>query len=85
MHVEPQDGWTSDPETAWTLADTNNGPVLIDSMSNSSIHLTRKWKAQTQLWLNPRSGEERTAEASELAHETLYIKPDSGEWLLLLK
>jgi hypothetical protein len=85
MRMEPQDGWTSDPETTWTLAKDSNGPVLIDSLGGSAIRVQRKLNIKSALWYNPRSGEEREAKAEPGETETIYGKPDAGEWLLLLQ
>ena len=85
MYMEPKDGWTTGPDTNWTLARENRGPTLIYSLSGSTIDVTRKLNVRSALWFNPRSGEEREARSKPAAAGTVYEKPDSGEWLLLLQ
>ena len=82
MTMQPKDGWTDDEENTWALAGNGNEPVVIYSLSGSSVHLRRKIAARSARWFNPRSGEECEARSSD---GLSYAKPDAGEWILLVE
>lgn len=83
MTMEPKDGWTEDAENTWTLAGAAQEPVLIYSLTGTTVQLRHRVAAKSALWFNPRSGEQRAAHAQGDDGAT-YTKPDAGEWLLLL-
>jgi len=93
--MEPVDGWTADPEHTWVLAQPlapgaaalplQALPVLINSISGPAVELFHKITPHAALWINPRSAEERPAAAEAAGSSVRFSKPDSGEWLLLLR
>jgi hypothetical protein len=83
MKMEPKDGWVAAPEHTWVLAGGAAEPVLLYSLSGSSIAVTRALPAPQYkaTWIDPRTGNETAASGSE----GKWTKPDGKEWLLLLE
>lgn len=83
MKMSPQDGWVDDPEHTWVLAGGAAEPVLIDSLQGDAIALRQALPSQrySALWFDPETG--RTLAAEMVSGR--WPKPDSREWLLLLR
>ena len=61
-------------------------PVLIYSLSGSSIALTNAFQAANfkSVWFDPRTGVVQDGPAISAAGQTVIAKPDARDWLLLL-
>jgi hypothetical protein len=87
MKMSPQDGWTEAPKRTWTLAGGVTEPVLVYSLSGEEIALARSLPAAnySALWFDPRSGSTQPATETSDAGKKIYRKPDSKDWLLLVR
>ena len=83
----PQDGWVSDGERNWVLADAGQSALLVYSLAGDAIELARALGgAYRGMWFDPRSGQVAPAQLpAQLAQGTRLPKPDGGAWLLLLR
>jgi Family of unknown function (DUF6298)/Putative collagen-binding domain of a collagenase len=87
MKMSPKDSWTESTERTWTLAGGPAEPVLMYSLSGDEIALARALPAQNYsgLWLDPRTGATQPAETSSGSGKKVFHKPDTKDWLLLLR
>jgi hypothetical protein len=85
--MSPKDGWTSTPEQTWVLAGGEHDPVLIYSPSGDEITLNQPLPASTYsaIWFDPETGEARAPEPASGAAHTIFKKPSTHNWLLLLR
>jgi hypothetical protein len=85
--LEPAAGMVEPEGPTWCLARSDGRVALIASMSGAAISASgaalsaHRW---TGTWFSPTTGETRSAELAWPPNRVLP-KPDSGEWLLLLK
>ncbi len=87
MKMSPKDGWVIAPERTWVLAGGSADPVLIYSLSGNDITFMNALPAKTYkaMWFDPRTGSTQDAKTVAGAAQTVLMKPDSREWLLLLR
>jgi hypothetical protein len=87
MKMSPQDGWTETPARTWTLAGGGTEPVLVYSLSGEEIAFGRRLPAKnySALWFDPRNGSTQPAIETSDGGKKVYRKPDTKDWLLLLR
>jgi hypothetical protein len=87
MKMSPKDGWVAAPEYTWVLAGGSADPVLIYSLSGNDITFMNALpaKAYKATWFDPRTGSTQDTKSVAGAAQTVLTKPDSREWLLLLR
>ena len=87
MKMSPVDGLVEDGVHNWVLAGSTTDAVLIDARAGQSIRLARALPRQrySGLWFDPATG--ATREVGEVVGTpgTVIPKPDTNEWLLLLR
>ncbi|MGP8243942.1 MAG: DUF6298 domain-containing protein [Bryobacteraceae bacterium] len=87
MKMGPRDGLVEDPTRNWALADDAFGTVLIYSGGGSGIALSGQLpgKNYAALWFDPNTGTARDVASLPVHGATTIEKPDSKDWLLLLR
>jgi hypothetical protein len=87
MKMSPKDGLVGAPEHTWVLAGGLADPVLIYSLSGNDITFTNPLPAMAYMamWFDPRTGSPQDAKTMVVAPQTVLTKPDTREWLLLLR
>jgi hypothetical protein len=87
MKMSPKDGWVVAPEHTWVLAGGLADSVLIYSLSGNDITFMNRLPAKTYIamWFDPRTGSTQDAKTVAGTAQTVLMKPDSREWLLLLR
>jgi hypothetical protein len=87
MKMSPKDGWVVAPEHTWVLAGGSADPVLVYSLSGSDITFKNALPAKgyKTVWFDPRTGSMQNAKTVGSAEQTVLAKPDTREWLLLLR
>ena len=86
--IAPRDGWLGDEQNNWCLAGATEGPILIASLTGTSIQLKHDFSAAAYrgIWFNLKTGETKTLDAvSDWRSGSAIRKPTDGEWLLLLR
>ena len=87
MKMSPRDGWVAAPEHTWMLAGGSTDPVLIYSLSGSDVTLKNALpaKAYKAMWFDPRTGSTQDTKIAAGVVPAVLTKPDTREWLLLLR
>lgn len=87
MKMSPVDGWVDDAPHTWVLAGDAATPVLIDARAGDSITLAKALPhpEYQALWFDPATGATKDAGTLSIAPGTPIQKPDSKEWMLLLR
>jgi hypothetical protein len=88
MHLSPHDGWLTDPDNNWCLANDDGTIVLIYSSAGTKIQLRHDFASprHSGIWFSPREGMTRPMEPLQpcLAEKEI-TKPTEEDWLLLLR
>ncbi len=88
MALAPRDGWLTEPERNWCLADDAGTTVLFASMEGPALTLARALPAAryTAQWVDPRTGGLQPAAVPENWSQGAALpKPTDECWLLLLR
>ena len=87
MHMSPRDMLVESPTENWALADDARNVILVDSRAGATIHFTRlsSQYPYNALWFDPVTAAARDAAPISASSGTSIDKPDSKEWLLLLR
>jgi hypothetical protein len=87
MHMSPKEGFVESSAQNWVLAEERAKTILIDSRSGATLAFTGAVPAQAYdaLWLDPRTGDTRSALPLAVHEGLRIVKPDGNEWLLLLR
>jgi hypothetical protein len=87
MKISPKDALVDAPEHTWVLAGGSAEPVLIYSLSGSNITIINALpaKAYKAMWFDPRTGSPQDAKTVVVGAHAVLTKPDTREWLLLLR
>jgi hypothetical protein len=83
----PRDGWITDAERNWCLADTGDH-VLIYSVSGENIGIDNGFPSGRYegIWYDPHGGKSQPlASSTRFATGAVIAKPSAAEWLLLLR
>jgi hypothetical protein len=83
--MTPRDGWLSDPDRNWLLADDPVENLLFYSVEGSAFALDRDLGGpiSAALWFDPKTGATKLARLGQRLHKGAIItKPDAQAWLL---
>lgn len=83
--MTPKDGWFSEPDKTWCLADAGSH-VLVYSLTGDTVRLTQTLPHSRYelVWINPETGERIRREATPLSAGLTLPKPTAAPWLLLM-
>jgi hypothetical protein len=86
MKMSPQDGWTADLDHTWSLAGGASEPVLMYSLSGTTVAFAKSLPSSrySALWFDPHTGNAQTSFVTTGAAGTSLTKPNAEPWLLLL-
>ena len=87
MKMSPKNGWAAAPERTWVLAGGTKDPVLIYSLAGEDVVLDSAVPVAdyNAILFDPRTGEARAPMPFSGASHSVFTKPDSRNWLLLLQ